>query len=335
VELRDALPKFREAGVKLYAISYDDVEALATFADAYGIEYPLLSDVDSAVIRSYGILNTELSPGDLPAYGVPFPGTYVTDEQGVVVEKFFHDSYKKRDSAELLIDSTVGRALIGSEAPRAAGGDEEVRVTAFLHGGRGTIRQGIRRHLVVRFELRDGLHIYDGPVPEGMVATSVHIDGPSGLVAEDPILPPTEPLRLPALDLTLKVWSGVVDIAVPIYPIATLISECRPLDRSTIPIELTVRYQACDDVTCLAPKTEKLRIEAELEPVDMPDLSFHGETGQRKSPFAGAPHMRRLLLRKAREQPLGALRSILGQIRLGVAARLPGRSERMVRGSRK
>ena len=64
MELRDALPRFREAGVKLYAISYDDVEALATFADAYGIGYPLLSDVDSAVIRRYGILNTVLSPGD-------------------------------------------------------------------------------------------------------------------------------------------------------------------------------------------------------------------------------------------------------------------------------
>ncbi len=64
-----------------------------------GIDYPLLSNVDSAVIRRYGILNTELSPGDLPAYRVPFSGTFVTDEQGGVIEKFFHDSYKKRNSA--------------------------------------------------------------------------------------------------------------------------------------------------------------------------------------------------------------------------------------------
>ena len=51
MELRDAHAKFREAGVALYAISYDDVGALAAFAKAYGIDYPLLSDVDSAVIR--------------------------------------------------------------------------------------------------------------------------------------------------------------------------------------------------------------------------------------------------------------------------------------------
>jgi len=60
------MPKFREAGIKLYAISYDDRKALAAFADS-GIDYPLLSDGDSAVIRRYGILNTEIRPGDLPA----------------------------------------------------------------------------------------------------------------------------------------------------------------------------------------------------------------------------------------------------------------------------
>ncbi len=321
MELRDALPKFREAGIELYAISYDDREALAAFADAYDIDYPLLSDPDSEVIRRYGILNTEVKPGDLPVYGVPFPGTFVTDEHGVVVEKFFHDSYKKRDSAELLIDAALGEVLLGKEAPQARGGDDEIRVTAALQGGNGSIRQGIRRHLVVRFELRDGLHIYGEPVPEGMIATRVTVEGPPGLVVEEPILPPTEPLRLEALDLDLEVWSGRVDIAVPIYPVAELVSECRPLDRDTVPIEVTVRYQACDDSSCLAPKTEKLHLELPLEPVDMPDLAFHGETGQRKASFSGAPHLRRLILRQLRRHPLGVVRSIAKQIRLEIAAR--------------
>ena len=57
--------------------------------------YDLLSDVDSAVIREFGILNTLISPDDPEQaagrgfYGVPFPGVYVTDESGVVSEKFF------------------------------------------------------------------------------------------------------------------------------------------------------------------------------------------------------------------------------------------------------
>jgi len=262
-----------------------------------------------------------VSPGDLPLYGVPFPGTYVSDEKGVVVQKFFHDSYKKRDSAENLIDAALGKILATHEGPSATGGDQDIRITAAVHGGRGTLRQGIIRRLVVRFELRDGLHIYGEPVPEGMVATSVHVQGPDGLVVGDPILPPTEPLRLESLDLDLEVWSGTVDIALPLYPLAQLVSECRPLDRDAVPLEITVRYQACDDSACLAPRTETLQLDVGLEPVDMPNLSFHGETGQWTSPMEGAKHLRRLVLRQARKHPLGVARSILRQIRLELSAR--------------
>ncbi|MFT5482247.1 MAG: hypothetical protein ACI9GW_000896 [Halieaceae bacterium] len=31
-------------------------------------------------------------------WGIPFPGVYVCDEKGKVISKFFHDTYKKRDS---------------------------------------------------------------------------------------------------------------------------------------------------------------------------------------------------------------------------------------------
>ena len=43
--------------------------------------------------------------------------------------------------------------------------------------------------------------------------------------------------------------------------------------------------------------------------------------GQRKAPFAGAPHLRRLVLRKVRSNPLGARRSVLNQMRLELRAR--------------
>ncbi len=314
------MPKFREAGIKLYAISYDDPEALAAFAQAHDIDYPLLSDADSAVIRRYGILNTQIPPGDLPAYGVPYPGTFVTDENGAVVEKFFHDSYKKRDSAESLIGAALGEVLSEEPEPAASAGDDEVRISVFVQGGRGTLRQGIVRRLVVRFSLGEGLHVYGEPVPEGMLATRVEVLGPEGLVTLDPIWPPTRPLRLEALDLTLHVWDGVVDVAVPFYPRAELVSECRPLDRDAVPIEVAVHYQACTDTACLPPRTERVRLEVGLEPVDMPNLSFHGDTGQWKSPMDGAPHLRRLLLRQLRQHPLGVLRSVANQIRLRIRA---------------
>ena len=42
VGLRDALPKFEAAGMRLYAVSYDDVESLADFSRHHDIGYPLL-----------------------------------------------------------------------------------------------------------------------------------------------------------------------------------------------------------------------------------------------------------------------------------------------------
>ena len=189
---------------------------LREFAEKQAIPYPLLSDVDSEVIDLFGIRNTEVGPEAGPLYGIPFPGCYVTDEDGVVVAKSFHDTYKKRDSPEILIDAALGRVELEEGTPRAQGGDPEVRVTAAVRGGRGSIRQGIVRHLVVRFEMAPGLHLYGTPVPEGMIPTSVRVTGPPGLVSLEPTLPPTTPLRMESLDLTLPVWSGTLDLGRPV-----------------------------------------------------------------------------------------------------------------------
>jgi peroxiredoxin len=46
--------------VSVFAIGYDPVETLRRFGDVYGITYPLLSDPDSEVITSIGVLNTTI-----------------------------------------------------------------------------------------------------------------------------------------------------------------------------------------------------------------------------------------------------------------------------------
>ena len=307
--------------MRLYAISYDDQEVLAEFTQKQRIPYPLLSDVDSDVIRRFGILNTQIQPGDAFLYGIPYPGAYVTDADGIVVAKFFHDTYKKRDSPELLLDAALGRTVLADDVPRAEGGEPAVRITAALHGGQGTLRQGIRRHLVVRFALDPGLHLYGEPVPEGMIATKVEVSGPPGLAVEDPVLPPTEPLRLEGMDVELATWSGTFDIQLPVYATGALASETRPLDADAVPLEVSVRYQACTDTECLLPRTEKLALEVPLDVIDVPAISLHQGHGQREAAYDGTPHLRRLLLRKVRKHPLGLLRFIGKSLRLELAAR--------------
>ena len=273
------------------------------------------------MIERYGILNTEVGPEDGMLYGIPFPGVYVTDEAGIVVAKFFHDTYKKRDSPETLIDAALGRVVIDDDAPAATGGDAEVRIAASVQGGRATFRQGIIRRLVVRCELSEGMHVYGEPVPEGMIPTTVTASGPPGLVFGEPEVPPTETLRLESMGMELPVWSGTVDFVVPLYAVGELASETRPLDRDSIGIEVAVRYQACNDDVCFPPKTEKLALELDLDVIDVPSLGMHLGHGQREAGWSGTPHMLRLVLRKLRKHPLGLPRLILKSIRLEREAR--------------
>ncbi len=262
----------------------------------------MLSDLDSAVIREFGILNEQVSVSDGLLYGIPYPGVYVTDEDGRVVAKFFHDSYKKRDSAELYLDAALGCLTLDADSPQAQGTDPEVRLTVAVHGGRGTIRQGVIRKLVVRFELPDGLHIYGPPVPDGMVATDVKIEGPEGFRVMAPELPPTQPLSLPDI-AELNVWHGTVDLVYPFYATGELVSECRPLDVPSVDIRVTVRYQACTDRECLLPKTETLTLALALDVIDIPDIELHRGHGQRAGNYDGTPALRRLLARKVKANP--------------------------------
>jgi len=202
-----------------------------------------------------------------------------------------------------------------------------VRVTAVVHGGRGTIRQGIRRHLVVRFELGEGFHIYGEPVPEGMLPTTVSVEGPPGLVVEDPILPPTTPLHLTSMGIDLPVWSGLVDFVYPFHPTGELVSEVRPLDVDSVTLQITVRYQACNDDVCLLPKTETLFLDVALDVIDMPSLPMHRGHGQWEANFDAAPHLRRLFLRKVRQDPIRFLGFLWKSIKLELAARRRGRQK--------
>ena len=75
------------------------------------------------------------------------------------------------------------------------------------------------REAVVRFELADGLHVYGKPVPDGMIPAQVDVSGPPGLIVEAPLMRPTKPHDMSEMDLPLPVWSGTVDIRVPLYPV--------------------------------------------------------------------------------------------------------------------
>ncbi len=279
VELQEALPRFAEAGIRLYAISYDEPDALADFARNHGITYPLLSDQGSEVIRAFGILNHFVTEDQVPYHGIPFPGTYLLDTDGVVTAKAFHRSLAQRESAEGLIDAALGQILLRSDEPTVSGADDSgIAFSLTYHGGGGVIRGGALRRLVVTVDLPDGLHLYDEPVPAGMVATSFTLAGPEGLRTLAVEKPPTEPLDLPGVG-RLQVWSGRVEFAIPVWATDDVSSLVRDDSPDRVTIELDVAYQACDDMACRLPRSERLSLEVPVARPVGPALRNGGLAG--------------------------------------------------------
>ena len=99
------------AGVNIVGISYDSVDDLKGFAEKRKIAFPLLSDPESKTIIAYSLKNKEMAGkkfGQIELDGIPYPGTYLVDKDGVIRAKLFVDGYKERHSVEDLVKAAEG-----------------------------------------------------------------------------------------------------------------------------------------------------------------------------------------------------------------------------------
>ena len=268
------------------------------------------------MIRRYGILNDQIKPGDAMLFGIPYPCAFVCDADGKVTGRFFHDSYKKRDSPETLLDSALGHIGRDDNAPVTSAAADGVDITAHVRGGNGRIRQGMVRYLVISLDIPHGLHVYGQPAPEGMLPLTITVTGPTGLITLPIITPETELLRLPSVGVDLHVWHGRAEFIIPFYATGELASEVRPLDQDSIDLTIHVQFQACDDDVCRLPTTTSLTLTAPMDVVDIPKLAIHRGHGQREGTYDATPHMKRLIKRKTRRKPLAFLGFILRSLKL-------------------
>lgn len=73
---RDSYEVFRERGAEVLGVSSDTVDSHKKFAEHHNLSFPLLSDLDGALRKAYGVP---------PTLGfLPGRVTYVIDKQGVV-----------------------------------------------------------------------------------------------------------------------------------------------------------------------------------------------------------------------------------------------------------
>lgn len=64
-DFRDSLDSLNAAGVSVIGISPDPVEAIASFADDFGLTFPLLADDGAAVAKAWGAWGERIRNGEV------------------------------------------------------------------------------------------------------------------------------------------------------------------------------------------------------------------------------------------------------------------------------
>ena len=116
--LEAALPRIREAGASLVAISPQTVRQTDFLVDQHQFSFPILSDAGNRVAREFGLvyevpaylrelyqrsfINLPLANGD-SSWELPLPATYVLEQDGTVLYAFADaDTSRRAEPADVL-----------------------------------------------------------------------------------------------------------------------------------------------------------------------------------------------------------------------------------------
>lgn len=270
------MARLRDEGLGLAAISYDSTEILEAFSREHGITFPLLSDVGSATIESYGILNTvveaalastNIDPalqaqvaryvtGAEPAArhsGIPFPGTFVVDAQGGVTSRFMEDSYRERTTiSNIMVRIGVGEAPVQGTTVST----DHLELTTYPSDA--AISRMNHVSLVLDVTPRPGMHVY-APGAEGYRVISLTLAPQSSVRPLSLTYPDSEIYYFEPLDERVPVFQR------PFRLLQEVVLENQP-DGDSMTMMGTLEYQACDDKICYNPVSVPLSWTMSLRP---------------------------------------------------------------------
>jgi len=251
VELEQTRREFEQRGLHVAALSHDSIAVLDFFAKRKGITYPLLSNVESAAAATLGIVNPNYKPGD-DLHGMPFPGTFFIDENGVVVDKFFESDHRERYTASTMLvkhfHDPTGKALATSET-------KHLKLTS--SASEETVEAGNRITLSLQIELKPKMHVYAPGIEGGYIPIRWKMPDSAGWAVTVPSYPDSQDLHLPAINETVPVYEGSFVITRDL--VIGQDKEIKPLlQNGALRVEGAFRYQACDDKMCFTPQTVPL-----------------------------------------------------------------------------
>ena len=112
MKLNDIRDQFEAIGVGVAGMTYDKPEVIQPFGEKWGINYPVLKDVDRQHVEAWDIRNEEYDEGTF-AYGIPHPGVVLLSPDGEILAKWAEQGYRSRADWSEVLDEV--RSIVGSE----------------------------------------------------------------------------------------------------------------------------------------------------------------------------------------------------------------------------
>ena len=250
-ELETRVADLKKNGFGLAAISYDPVPVLADFATRRHITFPLLSDAGSVLIKRYGILNTTVPESNQQSYGIPFPGTFMVNPQGVVTSRFFEQAYQERSS----VGSVLARLGNNIDVPATTISSPQIEITSFATDQ--TVAPGTHFSLVLDIKPAARVHVY-APSVTGYKPIALTIQPRPGLLVSAAQYPEAEDYFFKPLNEHVPVFQQPFRIVQDVAIDASAPGQAALKDTSVLTISGTLSYQACDDKLCFTPRSVPL-----------------------------------------------------------------------------
>ncbi len=257
--MQNAREKFRQEGIGLAAISYDSAAILRDFTQRHGIQYPLIADPDSNIIRSYGVLNQEATGF---TKGMALPGYFYIRPGGAVKEKYFETAYTDRYTAGNLILKLFPQLVEGKgrEVPAPY-----IRVKLFQSDQ--VVVPGSRFTVAAEATLPPETHVY-APGAKGYKAIQLILEDSPDLRLPPLRYPDAKVMFLPAIKESVPVYEGTFRLLQDVVVSADrgfITSLAQP---RTITLRGTLLYQACDREKCYMPQKSAVSWPVQVMPLD-------------------------------------------------------------------
>lgn len=106
MQLTEISDQIEAMGISVVALTYDSVELLKTVQEDQNIQFTLLHDEDVSHVNAFGVRNLDYEPGHR-VYGIPYPGIFLVDPNGVIKAKFAEERYQDRPPFEDVLEAAA------------------------------------------------------------------------------------------------------------------------------------------------------------------------------------------------------------------------------------